>query len=524
MKDEEGAIIWKGLRVGVGIHFGTPDTVLNDSTGKVEYCGKPVNRAARVAQTTQGGEILVTEETLNPIHDLQELGNPLISPAGTNVHVVGVQESVTLLRVTPTSLATRKFTPKPSRPPSPVGSDAAVVAQEPPKGWWEPSDEPPPEDNADFEETLRTLLTGGSATSANAPGGDAAALTSKPSAKMSTSSSKATQKALDQLVKQWQQMRRREKLARQRAVEIEKRCTELEKDLRKAQSSLSVSTLEMFKVHRRARFFASIMKTFLGSYSLDRPGGQTAAAHSASAAVPMKEEECVQKLIGFYRVVDDDAASALAQQRTEGGNVSTVSAVSPKRRPYKEEFAEHMRLAIEEERDEEKEKGNSVRLGRSIAGHLTKLFVTTAKYVKRVGKEVQRLAKVEQTLATSAAAAAAENTNRVTGGIAPPKAAAAAAARRRISSVWIEEPEESNTFPPDSLGSAKRDSESSNFPATNSAHEDMDEPVILTTEPTESGLVEGIVHIAPPSSQENSRLSRSNPTGSPRRSTLRPRQ
>lgn len=51
-------LLYRGLRVRMGIHTGTPLHQLDPVTGRMDYFGQMVNRAARVAGIAQGGQIL----------------------------------------------------------------------------------------------------------------------------------------------------------------------------------------------------------------------------------------------------------------------------------------------------------------------------------------------------------------------------------------------------------------------------------------------------------------------------------
>ncbi|KNC48624.1 adenylate and guanylate cyclase catalytic domain-containing protein [Thecamonas trahens ATCC 50062] len=56
-----GELIWRGLRVRMGIHLGTPQSRLDPVTGRMDYFGPMVNRAARVEGLASGGQIVVSD-------------------------------------------------------------------------------------------------------------------------------------------------------------------------------------------------------------------------------------------------------------------------------------------------------------------------------------------------------------------------------------------------------------------------------------------------------------------------------
>jgi hypothetical protein len=54
-------VVFKGLRVRMGVHAGTPKMVRDPMTRRVEYIGPVVNAAARITALAHGGQVLVSE-------------------------------------------------------------------------------------------------------------------------------------------------------------------------------------------------------------------------------------------------------------------------------------------------------------------------------------------------------------------------------------------------------------------------------------------------------------------------------
>jgi len=64
--------MYRGLSVRMGIHWGEPVSDLDAVTRRMDYYGPMVNRAARICDCADGGEICVSSEVINVIEDLFE--------------------------------------------------------------------------------------------------------------------------------------------------------------------------------------------------------------------------------------------------------------------------------------------------------------------------------------------------------------------------------------------------------------------------------------------------------------------
>ena len=56
-------MLYKGLRVRMGVHVGTPRMVRDPMTRRMEYIGPVVNAAARITALTHGGQIVMSQAT-----------------------------------------------------------------------------------------------------------------------------------------------------------------------------------------------------------------------------------------------------------------------------------------------------------------------------------------------------------------------------------------------------------------------------------------------------------------------------
>lgn len=120
--------VWNGLRIRVGIAYGTCDGQVDPITGGWDYYGTTVNTAARVEAAAHGGQVIVTgpayrallpEESRdlnlakNPVprpENMQDLGIEHVSSHGP-VALRGLGEPTELVEITPNGFSDRKFPP-----------------------------------------------------------------------------------------------------------------------------------------------------------------------------------------------------------------------------------------------------------------------------------------------------------------------------------------------------------------------------------------------------------------------------
>eukprot|EP01064_Diplonema_japonicum_P024660 TRINITY_DN3528_c0_g1_i11.p1 TRINITY_DN3528_c0_g1~~TRINITY_DN3528_c0_g1_i11.p1 ORF type:complete len:719 (+),score=121.88 TRINITY_DN3528_c0_g1_i11:78-2234(+) len=116
---------WSGLRVRIGVHYGSVDVQRNTITGRYDYFGNTVNKAARVEGACVGGAVAVTPEVLEETGYLDSV--EVIEME--EMELKGVREMVKLSLLLPLELLGRKGyvqqqldLRKRGRPPSPQGS------------------------------------------------------------------------------------------------------------------------------------------------------------------------------------------------------------------------------------------------------------------------------------------------------------------------------------------------------------------------------------------------------------------
>jgi len=70
--DSEGHVLFRGLKLRMSAHWGTPVCNWNEVINRMDYLGPMVNRAARFIQVTEGGQIVVSGDFLLQLqHELE---------------------------------------------------------------------------------------------------------------------------------------------------------------------------------------------------------------------------------------------------------------------------------------------------------------------------------------------------------------------------------------------------------------------------------------------------------------------
>ncbi|MET0403143.1 MAG: adenylate/guanylate cyclase domain-containing protein [Cystobacter sp.] len=108
---ERGAhgLLHRGLRVRMGVHLGEPECRPDERTGRMDYFGRMVNAAARIAAAGHGGQVLVSAGTWARVADAWEaLGGPVVRSLG-DYFLKGIEEPMSLVEVLPSRLMERRF-------------------------------------------------------------------------------------------------------------------------------------------------------------------------------------------------------------------------------------------------------------------------------------------------------------------------------------------------------------------------------------------------------------------------------
>merc|ERR1719456_205425 len=117
----DGQRIWRGLRVRMGAHTGTPICQRNPLTRRMDYFGPAVNAAARVQSQAFGGQLFISAAFADSICEA-ELGTPC-GPHDTELPIAfshtlrrhgshrlkGIKEPVAILELVPDIFKGRNF-------------------------------------------------------------------------------------------------------------------------------------------------------------------------------------------------------------------------------------------------------------------------------------------------------------------------------------------------------------------------------------------------------------------------------
>ncbi len=98
--------LFRGLRVRMGIHTGEPRCERDPLSGRMDYFGTVVNRAARVGHVGHGGQVVISETTFAQVQN--QLENTVISDLGA-IPLKGLDRPETLRQILPTKLSQRRF-------------------------------------------------------------------------------------------------------------------------------------------------------------------------------------------------------------------------------------------------------------------------------------------------------------------------------------------------------------------------------------------------------------------------------
>lgn len=102
-RSASGAVLYRGLRVRMGIHVGEPEPRVDPLTARMDYFGPHVNRAARVSGSAHGGQIVVSGDAHTaieakrralPDHEIVDLGSHFLKGLLAAEHLFEIRLSL----------------------------------------------------------------------------------------------------------------------------------------------------------------------------------------------------------------------------------------------------------------------------------------------------------------------------------------------------------------------------------------------------------------------------------------------
>jgi adenylate cyclase len=91
---ETGFLLYRGLKVRVGMHCGVPLCQNDPITGRMDYFGQMVNKSARISAATSPGQILVSKTVFKELEEYKHImSNMTVTPLGT-IRLKGINTDV----------------------------------------------------------------------------------------------------------------------------------------------------------------------------------------------------------------------------------------------------------------------------------------------------------------------------------------------------------------------------------------------------------------------------------------------
>ena len=111
LADEDGRMIFRGLRVRMGIHYSAMDSTVEPSTNRRRYFGAAINRASRIEGAADGGQIIASAAVVRAIQPiiLDEMGAQVTELGRFRLR--GLDSAETLVSILHNDFDTRTFAP-----------------------------------------------------------------------------------------------------------------------------------------------------------------------------------------------------------------------------------------------------------------------------------------------------------------------------------------------------------------------------------------------------------------------------
>ena len=101
--------LWYGLRIRIGVHVGDAVGEVSTVTGRTDYFGPTINKAARVERQCSGGAIALSEEVTSQLmRQRSELLSDFLTISKVDVSLSGIDEKCAVTVVVPRELSDRQ--------------------------------------------------------------------------------------------------------------------------------------------------------------------------------------------------------------------------------------------------------------------------------------------------------------------------------------------------------------------------------------------------------------------------------
>ncbi|KNC47159.1 adenylate/guanylate cyclase [Thecamonas trahens ATCC 50062] len=107
--NNKGTLIWRGVRVRMGLHAGEPELREDPVTHRVDYFGPMVNRSARIEGHTAGGQVNVSQAVFDDVCELLEASEELEYKLLGEFDLKGIREKMNIYQIIPYGLEDRIF-------------------------------------------------------------------------------------------------------------------------------------------------------------------------------------------------------------------------------------------------------------------------------------------------------------------------------------------------------------------------------------------------------------------------------
>ncbi|PRP84845.1 hypothetical protein PROFUN_07499 [Planoprotostelium fungivorum] len=102
--DQDGTMIFRGLRVRMGVHMGKPECRLDAVSGRVDYFGNMINRAAKIQSAATGGQVFMSGKVWEAVR--REINDVYFEHLGEHT-LPGLRSSEQIIQILPKSLSER---------------------------------------------------------------------------------------------------------------------------------------------------------------------------------------------------------------------------------------------------------------------------------------------------------------------------------------------------------------------------------------------------------------------------------